>query len=159
DAVWSRSQGNPFFAEELTAARHSETLSPEFRGVVMSRVERLSADAQRLLRVVAAAGPSVDHQLLEAVGVLAPRELDEALAEAIEQHVLVVDTARRGYGFRHALLREVLEASLLPGELVRLHRDLAEALTADERLGAGEPADRVALLAHHWWVAGEWSHA
>jgi predicted ATPase len=45
EAVWARSQGNPFFAEELTAARHSPSLSAELQGVIMTRVEALSKDA------------------------------------------------------------------------------------------------------------------
>src|SRR5262249_51319713 len=42
EAVWARSQGNPFFAEELTAARHQPSLSPELTGVVMHRVDQLA---------------------------------------------------------------------------------------------------------------------
>jgi predicted ATPase len=39
DAVFARSQGNPFFAEELTAARDDPSPSPELQGVILSRVE------------------------------------------------------------------------------------------------------------------------
>ena len=76
DAVWSRSQGNPFFAEELTAARHQPSLSPELKGVVMHRVDRLPAEARQLLRVVASAGPVADAELLEAIGLFDADALD-----------------------------------------------------------------------------------
>ena len=44
DAVWARSQGNPFFAEELTAARDDPSLSPELQGV--SSVESKRSHSQ-----------------------------------------------------------------------------------------------------------------
>ena len=159
EAVWARAQGNAFFTEELTAARHSPTLSAEVQGVIMTRVEGLSADGQRLSRLAAVAGPRIDHRLLDAVGVLEAGPLDAALGETVDRQVLVVDADGEGYRFRHALLREAVEAALLPGERARLHRQVAEALTADGSLGPTEPGFRVAELARHWWAAGEWSQA
>ena len=47
-------------------------------------------------------------------------ELEDALAEAVHHHLLVVSDDGR-YRFRHALLREAVLADLLPGERVRLH--------------------------------------
>ena len=96
DAIWGRSQGNAFFAEELTAARHSRSLSAEFNGVIMSRVEGLSADAQKLLRVVATAGAPVPHELLVAVSGPDTASLERALAETVDRHILVVDSDQAG---------------------------------------------------------------
>jgi tetratricopeptide (TPR) repeat protein len=157
DAVWARSQGNAFFAEELTAARDSRSLSAEFHGVIMSRVEGLSAEARHLLRVVATAGAAVDHELLVVVGGLDTTSLDRALAETVDKHILVVDADGEGYRFRHALLREAVYASLLPGERSRLHRHVATALAADATLAPAESGRRAAELAAHWWAAGEWA--
>jgi DNA-binding CsgD family transcriptional regulator len=159
DAVWARSQGNPFFAEELTAARDDPSLSPELQGVILSRVETLSKDAQQALRVVAAAGTTVTHRLVAALGVLDVDALDLALAEAVDKQVLVVDVANAGYRFRHALLREAVYTTMLPGELLRLHGMLATTLSADPALGAPGPGHRVAELAGHWWAAGDWPQA
>jgi DNA-binding CsgD family transcriptional regulator len=159
DAVWARSQGNPFFAEELTAARDDPSLSPELQGVILSRVEALTKPTQQVLRVVAAAGTTVSHRLVAALGVLDSDALDLALAEAVDKQVLVVDVANAGYRFRHALLREAVYTTMLPGELIRLHRMLATTLTADPSLGAPGPGHRVAELAGHWWAAGDWPQA
>jgi DNA-binding CsgD family transcriptional regulator len=159
DAVWARSQGNPFFAEELTAARDDASLSPELQGVILSRVESLSKEAQLALRVVAAAGTTVAHRLLAALGVLDADVLDRALAEAVDKQILVVDLSAAGYRFRHALLREAVYTTMLPGEVARLHRLLATTLTADPTLGAPGPGHRVAELAGHWWAAGDWPQA
>ncbi len=67
EAVWGRSQGNPFFAEELVAARERHDLPPELQAVILGRVDELSDPAQRVLRVAAVVGISVDHDLLEAM--------------------------------------------------------------------------------------------
>jgi DNA-binding CsgD family transcriptional regulator len=159
DAVWARSQGNAFFAEELTAARQSPSLSTAFQGVIMTRVEGLSTEAQQLLRVVAAAGATAEHQLLSAVGVLDAASLDDALVETVDKQILVVDASHEGYRYRHALLREAVYDALLPGERARLHRNIATALTADALLDHAGSRHRAAELAAHWWAAGEWAEA
>jgi DNA-binding CsgD family transcriptional regulator/tetratricopeptide (TPR) repeat protein len=160
DAVWARSQGNPFFAEELTAARDDPALSPELQEVILSRLQTISREGQEVLHLVAAAGPSVSHQLLVAArGPGAAAALDRSLAEAVDQQILVVDSSQTGYRFRHALLGEAVYSALLPGERIRLHRELAVALRADRSLGSPGPGHSSAQLARHWWAAGEWSEA
>ena len=66
-------------------------------------------------------------QLLGAVVGLSPVDLDQALRDAVEAHVLV-PSRRRLLPFRHALLAEAVYDDLLPGERVRLHASYAEAL-------------------------------
>ena len=110
--------------------------------VLLARVEQRSRDAQQVLRVAAVAGRRVRHELVAAVGGLAPGELEQALAETVHHHLLVVSDDGR-YRFRHALLREAVLADLLPGERVRLHGAIAAYLAATP--GAGTAAER----AHH----------
>ena len=159
DGVWARSQGNPFFAEELIAARDDPSLSPELQGVILSRVEALAKPTQHVLRVVATAGTTVTDRLVAALRVLDSDALDVALAEAVDRQILVVDASVAGYRFRHALLREAVYAAMLPGEARRLHLLLATTLTVDPSLGASGPGHRIAELAGHWWAAGEWPNA
>ena len=83
DAVWARSQGNPFFAEELTAAATTHRCPPSSESVIMTRVRGSPPDGQQLLRVVAVAGESASTtSCCAAVGVLDADALDGALAEA-----------------------------------------------------------------------------
>ena len=159
EVVWTRSQGNPFYAEELAAAGNDTTLPTGLQAAIAVELAALSRDARRLVAVTAVAGHEVEHDLLVAIEVLDEDALDRALGELIDRHLLVVDPAGHGYRFRHALLREAVEASLLPGERRRLNRAVAEALTADPSLGSPGPGHRAAALAGHWWAAGQWDEA
>jgi predicted ATPase len=65
DAVFVRSEGNPFFTEELVAARQAgaSALRETLRDLLQGRVERLSEQAQHVLGVAAVAGRRVPHGL------------------------------------------------------------------------------------------------
>ncbi|TYP84846.1 helix-turn-helix transcriptional regulator [Blastococcus xanthinilyticus] len=143
DDVVARAEGNAFYAEELLAAGlHGERLPLALTDVLLARVEQRSPAAQRVLRVAAVAGRRVRHELLAAVGEISPDELEQAFAELVHHHLLVVSDDGR-YRFRHALLREAVLADLLPGERVRLHAAIAGYLATHR--DAGTAAER----AHH----------
>jgi DNA-binding CsgD family transcriptional regulator/tetratricopeptide (TPR) repeat protein len=145
--VADRSEGNAFFAEELLAA-YSECgrvgIPSTLVDVLLSRVERLSETGQRVVRVASVAGRQVPHARLRAVTDLDDADLEEALREVVQHHILVVAADREVYSFRHALVREAVYGDLLPGERVRVHAAYAKALTTE--LGARGSA---AALAHH----------
>ncbi len=149
-----RSEGNPFFTEELLASsRLGTTALPEsLRDALMLRVAGQPPAVQRVLQVAAVAGRTVDHMLLVEVAELAHAELNAALREAIDSYVLVPDPTATGYSFRHALLREAIYADLLPGERRTLHVELARALSERPQL-AGPEASAAAELAYHYWAA------
>ena len=159
DAVLSRSGGNPFFAEELTAARHAKALPVALRNVAMMRIERLSPQAQQVAAVAATAGGSIHHRLLSAATRIDADELDVAVSETVELKVLVADRGVDSFRFRHALLREAVYEALLPGERARLHRSVALALMQHPELGAAGPGHAAMELADHWWEAGDWSES
>jgi tetratricopeptide (TPR) repeat protein len=69
-----------------------------------------------------------------------------------------VTVGEHRYGFRHALLREVVYDDLLPGERTEMHGALAKAL--DERIERGERGAHItAQAAHHWAAAGDQTKA
>jgi len=148
--LMERSEGNPFFVEELLAAADAGVLPDSLLDALLARVERLSEDARRTLQVAAAVGRPVEHPLLAAVSELDEAALREALRDAASQRILVPTEDGTAYVFRHELLREAVYTDLLPGERTALHAALAEALAED-----GSASE----LAHHWHAAGRFSLA
>ncbi|MFJ3866633.1 helix-turn-helix transcriptional regulator [Streptomyces nigra] len=154
DAIFERSDGNAFFVEELAVATHEgacDGLTDSLRDLLLVRVERLPESAQRIARLVAEGGSTVEYRLLAAVADLAEDDLIEALRAAVNASILSVAPGDDGYRFRHSLVREAVADDLLPGERSRLNRRYAEALEADPTLvPAGE---RVMRLASYWYHA------
>jgi class 3 adenylate cyclase len=155
DDILARSEGNPFFAEELLARADVDDggdLPGSLREALLLRIERLSPAAQQMLRTAAVVGRSADYRLLAQVSGLGEEELAGALREATENHVLVPVAHGVAYGFRHALLREAMYDDALPAERLQLHGAIARALTADPGLATSGAA---AELAYHWHVSGD----
>ena len=146
DGIYTRSEGNPFYAEQLLAAGGGDEdvgLPVTLADVVLARVQRLSEPAQQVLRVAAVAGRRMSHRRLAEVAGQPEADLERGLREAVDAGVLVADSTTGSYLFRHALLQEAAYSDLLPGEQVRLHAAYA-------RLLAAEPDGAAAELAHHY---------
>ncbi|HKO27548.1 MAG TPA: AAA family ATPase [Solirubrobacteraceae bacterium] len=152
DLLYERSEGNAFLIEEILAALQAgagpEELPATLRDVLLARAEQLPAPTVRLLRIAAAAGRSVPDRLLARVADLDDAELDAALRDAVEHHLLVIDDSGQGYRFRHALTRDAIYSDALPRERVRIHAAYAEALSADPALAGAEGSAAAALALH-----------
>jgi predicted ATPase/DNA-binding CsgD family transcriptional regulator len=162
DEVFARSEGNPFFAQELLAGGAPggrPALSATLKDLLLARVEAVPGPAREVARIAAAAGRRVRDRLLGAACSLEELALLAALRELVAGQVLVADAAGDGYAFRHALLQEVIDADLLPGERHRLHGILARTLAAHPEWAGGTPAERAAELAVHWYASGELARA
>jgi DNA-binding CsgD family transcriptional regulator/tetratricopeptide (TPR) repeat protein len=145
ERIHARSEGNPFYAEQLLAAGAGDTevaVPPTLADVVLARVQGLSEQAQQVLRVAAVAGRRVPHRLLAEAAGRPEDDLERGLREAIGAGVLVADSTSGSYAFRHALLQEAAYGELLPSEQVRLHTAYAHVLAGDAEGSAAE-------LAHH----------
>jgi DNA-binding CsgD family transcriptional regulator len=145
-AVVARSEGVPFFVEELVDADEID-LPDTLREVVLTRFARLGRNAQEVVGVVAAGGTHVSEDLLDDVYPGDPVDLHEGLREAVAANVLV---AGDDYAFRHALIQEAVHHELLPSERTGLHRRYAAALQARVDAGDGMLA---APAAEHWLAA------
>jgi len=154
ERLFERSEGNPLFTEELLAAGSDGRggLPTTLRDALLVRVERLPGPALDALQALAVASRA-DHRLLAEAAGLEEAALAEGMREAVSAQVVLVGRDDR-YGFRHALLREVIYEDLLPGERAELHLCLARALEA--RLPISEdPALLAAAVAHHYHAAEE----
>jgi DNA-binding CsgD family transcriptional regulator len=148
-----RSEGNPFFVEELAAsAAAGQTLSGGLTRVLRARVEQLDADGQQLVRALAVGGRQIGHELLARVVDLPDDRLEAAVAAAVEHHVIEACWPP-AYTFRHALLGEAVADGLLPGERLRLHQAYAAALA--DRPDLAPPSE----LALHAAATGDFSVA
>ena len=162
--ILARSEGNPFFAEELLASRvgsagGSAELPEVLRDLLLARVEALPQATHRLLQVAAVAGRRVDHHLLAEVAAQPSERLVELLREAVAHRVLVVDGGSGAYAFRHALVQEAIYDDLLPVQRPPLHAAYARALAAriDGQGDAG--AAELGRLAYHWYAAHDLGRA
>jgi predicted ATPase len=158
--VFGRSQGNPFFAEQLFtigSGAGERPLPGLLREVLLAGVRQLSAAGQQVVRVAAVAGRRVRHDWLAVVAGGPDDELDSGLTEAVARGLLMVTAMERAgpgaYEFRHALLQEAVYGELLPGQRARLHRAYADAIA--NAPAARQAASRYAAeLAEHWYQAG-----
>lgn len=147
--IFERSEGNPFFVEELTANCATCGISDSLRDLLLVRVEALPEHVQRVLRIAAQGGSAVEHALLADVCGMPEEELLDALRAAVGANVLLPTADGDGYRFRHALLREAVSEDLLPGEAASLNRRYAQALEAAPGLVRAEQC--TTRLAHYWY--------
>ncbi|MBP1078166.1 DNA-binding CsgD family transcriptional regulator [Microbacterium terrae] len=141
-----RSGGIPFLVEELVDLDDVE-LPDTLRELVLARYARLSPEAREIVRVMAAGGVDVGHELLRAVAGTDEEALDRAVRESIDARVVVA--AGDGYAFRHALTQEAVESEMLPSERIRVHRRYAEELART----LDDAPDAVSAVAEHWLAA------
>jgi DNA-binding NarL/FixJ family response regulator len=164
DRIYGRSDGNAFFVEQLVAAGESDSGVPaRLADTLRARLAEVSETSREVLRAAAAAARPVDDELLAEVTGLEPRAVEVALREAISAKLLVPaeeSSGESGYRFRHALLREVAYAELLPAQRRRLHRAVATALQAQGTQGDRRvPTPAASELAFHWEAGAEWQAA
>lgn len=160
DAVYRRSNGNPFLVEELLQASperaRDDELAPILGEVLGDRLDAASARVWRVLGPLAVASGAVDDDLLASVAGVPDRDLEDALHDAIARGLIIVEHggAHDRVRFRHELIREVAYDRLLAPARRTLHRAFAEALEARDGARTATP-DHWAELARHWHAAGD----
>jgi tetratricopeptide (TPR) repeat protein len=149
-AVYSETDGNPFFVGELLrhlaetgAVVHQERrwaiarplaelgIPEGVREIVGRRLARLRPSANQVLSLAAVIGREFDVSLLAAAGDVARDVVLDSLEEA-EEAKLVAATSGRAehYAFAHALVRSALYEDIPSTRRLRLHRRVGEVLEA-----------------------------
>jgi ATP/maltotriose-dependent transcriptional regulator MalT len=133
DELFERSEGVPFFVEELAGADRSSreyggapVLPETLRELLLARYERLDDGTQQLVRLLAVGGACVRHDLLDLVYPESAFDLEARIRAGVDGGLLVVEETC--YEFRHALVRAAVLGEVLPGERVRYHGAYADAL-------------------------------
>jgi DNA-binding CsgD family transcriptional regulator len=170
DAVYARTDGVPLHVEELLSALGRERLAdsgavrdaavPEtLEDATLTRIGRLSAEAQAAARAGAVLGRSFVPTVLAGIMNLPVESLDDPIQELVDHDVLDPVRDNQQYDFRHQLLRDALYRSVPAGERRRYHARAAEfggrlegassihASVHFERAGMSEEAFRTALAA------------
>ncbi|MFC1405348.1 MULTISPECIES: AAA family ATPase [Streptacidiphilus] len=152
--VYDRSEGNPFFVEELAASEQQgagRCLTDSLRDLLLVRVEAMPEETQGILRILAEGGSAVEHRLLAAVAGHPEDELTEILRTAVGANIIQPSADLDGYCYRHALVREAVSDDLMPGERSRINRRYAGVLAERPELVAAD--QRAARLADYWYHA------
>jgi DNA-binding CsgD family transcriptional regulator len=154
DQIVERSDGNPFFVEELMAGGPDlgrPGVPPTIQDVIEVRLTALPEATQRVVRIAAVVGRRAEHALLTELAQVPDDELVSAIRPAVDGHILVPVEGEGppSYAFRHALVREVAYDDLLPTERASLHRLVAETLDDEAGLPVAD-ARAAAKLAYHW---------
>jgi len=170
--IYSGTNGNPFFVEELF--RHLVErgklmdASGEFRRdlniaevdvpqslrlVIGRRLARLSEDARKILGPAAVIGRSFTFELLEAsTNIDADSLLDSV--EEVEKSGLIYSTLgypEASFQFSHELIRNAVLSDLSAPRRQRLHLNVVAGI---ERVHSNALEDQAGNLAHHLWQAG-----
>jgi tetratricopeptide (TPR) repeat protein len=134
----------------------SIAMPPTLRGLIAARIDRLPTAAKAVLQRASVVGRFVNYRALRALQD-AGEEVDRSIAHLLRAELLREWThaPARQYLFKHALTQEAAYASILLDQRQALHRRLALFFEAEPT----PPADRAALLAHHWRLAEDWEKA
>jgi class 3 adenylate cyclase/tetratricopeptide (TPR) repeat protein len=169
EAVVARSDGNPYFVEELIREMTqtgaiaqlaggewtvpdpgaTSILPDSLQTLLRSRIDRLKPGPRAVLEVAAVVGRSFERALLEAV--TASPDLDRDLAALLQVGLVVEgDGSPRTFAFRHGLTQDAAYRSIGRKRRRRVHLAVAEAL---ERFHPEELGQWAPLLAHHFGEA------
>jgi DNA-binding SARP family transcriptional activator len=159
--VANRSEGNPFFIEELLHDVGAEAdwdvaaggVPDSVRDLLLRRLRGLGDDCRQALSVAAVAGRDFELDLLERV-LDHPRDrLIDLVEEAIDADVLVEPPQPVGrLSFSHALFRETIYEQLSATRKAAIHGRIAAAI---EEIPTDRPDERAGTLAYHCRAAGE----
>jgi predicted ATPase/class 3 adenylate cyclase len=167
DLIVDKTEGNPFFMEEIVQALHEEgalarngavhltraldalKIPATVQSILVSRIDRLPGAEKELLQTLAVIGTAFSLALAREVIKQPEDELnrmlnDLQLAEFIYEQPAVGDIE---YTFKHALTQEVAYNSLLTERRKTLHERIGGVI---ETLHSDSLDDHVDQLAHHY---------
>ena len=170
--IIDKTEGNPFFMEEIKEALFEEgvlarngtvrlarplgelKLPPTVQGILASRIDRLPPEEKDLLQTLAVIGKEFPLNLVKEV-TKKPDEVIERMLSSLQLAEFIYEQPVAGdieYTFKHALTQEVAYNSLLAERRKELHRRTAQAI---EALHANRPEDKYEELARHYDRAGD----
>jgi class 3 adenylate cyclase/predicted ATPase len=165
--IIQRTQGNPFFMEEMIQALLEEgalrlngiaqltrpltqiRVPTSVQGVLASRIDRLPAKEKDLLHTLAVLGREFPLPLVQGVALTAADELEELLSR-LRVGEFIYEQPSAGdveYIFKHALTQEVAYNSILIERRKWMHEHTAQAI---EDIYHSQLEDHYGALAYHY---------
>ncbi len=173
DLLYSLTEGNPFFLEEVlkaliaageisyTEGRWERKAIEELhiprsvQDAVQRRMARLGQVEQEVLTLAAVTGRRFSFALLRQLTGMDEPKLLQVIQWLIMAQLVVEESADQ-FAFRHALTREAVYATLMQRERKALHQRVAETL---ERVYVEALDAHVADFAYHYYAAEVWAKA
>ena len=165
--IIERTEGNPFFIEEMVQALFDEgalvrngavkvtrslsqlRLPRTVQGILAARIDRLPGAHKQLLQTLAVMGRESPLGLIRKVASAADAQLERMLADLQAGEFIYEQPAiaEAEYVFKHALTQEVAYNSLLIERRKLLHERVGQAM---ESMFADQLDDHHRELAHHY---------
>ena len=138
-----RTNGNPFFIEQLLDAAVDDSVPDGIKELITVRVSRMLGESGDTLRIASAIGR--DFELRDLEPLVAGREAAIASLDAAHEAGMIVETAGIAgrFSFVHAIAREAIYDGMSATRRANVHQRIGEALEQ------GDPAP-AAALAHHF---------
>jgi adenylate cyclase len=173
EPIHERTQGNPFFIEEivrelgesgqlegergayrLVAPIEDAGVPVTVQAILAARIDRLAPEAKELLQVASVVGKELSAEALGLTAEIEPDQIDGALASLIESGFLYEAELypQRLLAFRHPLTREVAYGTQLAERRAATH---AAAARATIELEPDRLDELAGLVAHHLDEGGE----
>ena len=165
--IIDRTEGNPFFIEEMVRALFDEgalvrngavrvarplsqlRLPPTVQGILAARIDRLPAEQKDLLQTLSVMGKESPLDLIRRVTSTAVAQLERMLSDLQAGEFIYEQPSLAGveYAFKHALTQEVAYNSLLIERRKLMHERAAASM---ESLYSERLDDHLNELAHHY---------
>ncbi len=173
DAIYTLTEGNPFFIEEIlksliAAGDISYTdgawdrkplgelhIPRSIADAVHQRSDHLTESARQIVVLAAVAGRRFDFAVMQQVTHHDEQQLLALMKELMSAQLVIEESAEQ-FAFRHALTQQAIYTELLVRERKALHRTIAETM---ESLYEGALEAHLADLAYHFSEAGLWEKA
>ena len=173
EAIYSLTDGNPFFTEEIFTSLIATgdiyltegnwrrkplsqiSIPGNVQRLVQQRVGKISEAARQLLDLAAVSGTTFDFAVLQELTGHHENALLVLVKELMSAQLVLEESADQ-FAFRHALTREALYGQLLLRERQTLHGQVVQAI---EQVHAGSLETHVEALAYHAFEAALWIKA
>ncbi|HBZ86403.1 MAG TPA: hypothetical protein DEO67_04610 [Candidatus Edwardsbacteria bacterium] len=172
--ILKKSQGNPFFVEEVVKSLIEQEVVAEkdgqwrvvatdiakinipdtVQGVIMSRIDRLPAETREVLQISSVIGREFDQHILQAIY---PKKVEiNPHLKSLRGLDLVLSEQEGSYYFKHIMTQEVAYDSLPFSRRRELHNNIGDHI---ELSNEDKIEEALELLSHHYFHAQNWEPA